>query len=51
MSDSAARDRDAAEAESAFSHPPVVPDASAAYGSHPDQLIDFYAPRDGRSGA
>ncbi|MFF3954236.1 alpha/beta hydrolase [Streptomyces sp. NPDC001890] len=51
MSDSAARDRDAAEAESAFSHPPVAPDASAAYGSHPDQLIDFYAPRDGRTGA
>ncbi|WP_326766409.1 alpha/beta hydrolase [Streptomyces sp. NBC_01591] len=51
MSDSAARDRDAAEAESAFSHPPVAPDASAAYGSHPDQLIDFYAPRDGRAGA
>ncbi|MEU9319150.1 alpha/beta hydrolase [Streptomyces sp. NPDC048295] len=51
MSDSAARDRDAAEAESAFSHPPVAPDTSAAYGSHPDQLIDFYAPRDGRTGA
>ncbi|MCX4847016.1 S9 family peptidase [Streptomyces sp. NBC_00893] len=51
MSDSAARDRDAAETESAFSHPPVAPDASAAYGSHPDQLIDFYAPRDGRTGA
>ncbi|MFI9626955.1 alpha/beta hydrolase family protein [Streptomyces sp. NPDC052042] len=51
MSDSAARDRDAAETESAFSHPPVAPDASAAYGHHPDQLIDFYTPRDGRSGA
>ncbi|MEU3654719.1 alpha/beta hydrolase [Streptomyces sp. NPDC032161] len=51
MSDSAARDRDAAETESAFSHPPVAPDASAAYGNHPDQLIDFYAPRDGRTGA
>ncbi|MCX5161181.1 alpha/beta hydrolase [Streptomyces sp. NBC_00264] len=51
MSDSAARDRDAAETESALSHPPVAPDASAAYGSHPDQLIDFYAPRDGRTGA
>ncbi|MER6609913.1 alpha/beta hydrolase [Streptomyces sp. NPDC000927] len=51
MSDSAARDRDAAETESAFSHPPVAPDASAAYGNHPDQLIDFYAPRDGRPGA
>ncbi|MEU9761344.1 alpha/beta hydrolase [Streptomyces sp. NPDC047985] len=51
MSDSAARDRDTAETESAFSHPPVAPDASAAYGNHPDQLIDFYAPRDGRAGA
>ncbi|MFE3149383.1 MULTISPECIES: alpha/beta hydrolase family protein [unclassified Streptomyces] len=51
MSDSAARDRDAAENESAFSHPPVAPDTSAAYGSDPDQLIDFYAPRDGRTGA
>ncbi|MER6501390.1 alpha/beta hydrolase [Streptomyces sp. NPDC001455] len=51
MSDSAARDRDAAETESAFSHPPVAPDASAAYGNHPDQMIDFYAPRDGRPGA
>jgi acetyl esterase/lipase len=51
MSDSAARDRDAAETEAAFSHPPVTPDTSAAYGSHPDQLIDFYAPRDGRTGA
>ncbi|MFE7619096.1 alpha/beta hydrolase family protein [Streptomyces sp. NPDC057496] len=49
--DSAARDREAAEIESAFSHPPVAPDASAAYGDHPDQLIDFYAPRDGRAGA
>ncbi|MFG2629222.1 alpha/beta hydrolase [Streptomyces sp. NPDC048473] len=51
MSDSAARDRDAAEAESALSYPPVAPDSSAAYGTHPDQLIDFYAPRDGRTGA
>ncbi|MFF2007481.1 alpha/beta hydrolase family protein [Streptomyces sp. NPDC058195] len=51
MSDSAARDQDAAETESVLSHPPVGPDACAAYGSHPDQLIDFYAPRDGRTGA
>ncbi|NEC67231.1 alpha/beta hydrolase, partial [Streptomyces sp. SID9727] len=29
----------------------VAPDASAAYGSHPDQVIDFYAPRGGRAGA
>ncbi|MFH8472450.1 alpha/beta hydrolase family protein [Streptomyces sp. NPDC018000] len=51
MSDSSARDRDAAETESALSRPPVAPDATAAYGSHPDQVIDFYAPRDGRTGA
>ncbi|MGW3656270.1 alpha/beta hydrolase family protein [Streptomyces sp. NPDC005151] len=51
MSDSAARDRDAVETESAFSHPAVAPDATAAYGNHPDQVIDFYAPRDGRAGA
>ncbi|MEU9416255.1 alpha/beta hydrolase [Streptomyces sp. NPDC048272] len=38
-------ERDAAEADSAFSHPPVEPDATAAYGDHPDQLVDFYAPR------
>ncbi|QNE76426.1 prolyl oligopeptidase family serine peptidase [Streptomyces finlayi] len=51
MSDSAARDRDAAEEESALAHPVIAPDRSAAYGSHPDQVIDFYAPRDGRTGA
>lgn len=38
-------ERDAAEAASAFSHPPVAPDATAAYGEHPDQIVDFYAPR------
>jgi acetyl esterase/lipase len=38
--------RDAEEQASAFSHPPVDPDATAAYGDHPDQVIDFYAPRD-----
>ncbi|MFI1394208.1 alpha/beta hydrolase family protein [Streptomyces sp. NPDC020681] len=42
--------RDAAEAESAFSHPAVAPDASAAYGEHPDQVVDFYAPRGGQTG-
>ncbi|MGA5193491.1 alpha/beta hydrolase [Streptomyces exfoliatus] len=47
MPDPAARD--AAEEASAFSHPAVAPDASAAYGDHPDQVIDFYAPRDGRT--
>jgi acetyl esterase/lipase len=36
--------RAAAEEESAFSHPAVDPDVSAAYGDHPDQVIDFYAP-------
>ncbi|MFE9722326.1 alpha/beta hydrolase [Streptomyces sp. NPDC005794] len=50
MSDSAARERDAAETGSAFAHPVVAPDGSAAYGSHPDQVIDFFAPRDGRAG-
>ncbi len=46
--DAAARDaaaaRAAAEEESAFSHQAVDPDATAAYGDHPDQVIDFYAP-------
>ncbi|MGW1539145.1 alpha/beta hydrolase family protein [Streptomyces sp. NPDC002309] len=45
MPDDAAAARAAAEEESAFSHPAVDPDATAAYGDHPDQLIDFYAPR------
>ncbi|MGC5565074.1 alpha/beta hydrolase [Streptomyces sp. FR-108] len=43
--------RDAAEEESAFSHPPVDPDATAAYGDHPDQVVDFYAPRGGEESA
>ncbi|CAM5663829.1 alpha/beta hydrolase family protein [Streptomyces fumanus] len=34
-----------AEEKSAFSHPVVDPDSTAAYGDHPDQVIDFYAPR------
>ncbi|MFK0118790.1 alpha/beta hydrolase [Streptomyces sp. NPDC090994] len=38
-----------AEERSAFSHPAVDPDSSAAYGGLPDQVIDFYAPR-GRGG-
>ncbi|MFI9822323.1 alpha/beta hydrolase [Streptomyces sp. NPDC052013] len=37
--------RAAAEEESAFSHPPVDPDATVPYGDDPDQVIDFYAPR------
>ncbi|MGW3209437.1 alpha/beta hydrolase [Streptomyces sp. NPDC001135] len=45
MPDDAAAARAAAEEESAFSHPPVDPDATSAYGSHPDQVIDFYGPR------
>ncbi|WP_411079563.1 alpha/beta hydrolase family protein [Streptomyces sp. cmx-18-6] len=51
MSDSAARDRDDAETGSALAHPAVAPDRTAAYGDHPDQVIDFYAPRDGRTAA
>ncbi|NGO49008.1 alpha/beta hydrolase family protein [Streptomyces ureilyticus] len=43
--------RTAAEEESAFSHPPVDPDTTAAYGDHPDQVIDFYAPRGGEESA
>ncbi|MER6982078.1 alpha/beta hydrolase, partial [Streptomyces carpinensis] len=43
--------RAAAEEESAFSHAPVEPDGTAAYGDHPDQVIDFYAPRDTGSSA
>jgi len=46
MPDDAAAARAAAEEESAFSHPAVDPDSTAAYGDDPDQLIDFYAPRD-----
>ncbi|MBZ9643983.1 alpha/beta hydrolase [Streptomyces sp. PSKA30] len=45
MPDNVPAARAAAEEESAFSHPPVDPDAVAAYGDHPDQVIDFYAPR------
>ncbi|MFC8334418.1 alpha/beta hydrolase [Streptomyces olivaceus] len=37
--------RDAAEEKSAFSHPAVDPDGTAAYGEFPDQVVDFYAPR------
>ncbi|MFG2370286.1 alpha/beta hydrolase family protein [Streptomyces sp. NPDC048504] len=44
MPDDAAA-RATAEEESAFSHPAVDPDSTAAYGDHPDQVIDFYAPR------
>ncbi|MDT9682533.1 alpha/beta hydrolase [Streptomyces sp. TRM76323] len=44
MPDPAARD--AAEEASALSHPAVAPDSTAPYGTHPDQVVDFYAPRD-----
>ncbi|MFJ4849121.1 MULTISPECIES: alpha/beta hydrolase family protein [unclassified Streptomyces] len=36
--------RDAAEEASALGHAPVAPDATAAYGEHPDQIIDFHRP-------
>ena len=45
MTDDVAAARAAAEEKSVFSHAPVAPDATAAYGDHPDQVIDFYAPR------
>ncbi|MBV1949891.1 alpha/beta hydrolase [Streptomyces sp. BV129] len=51
MPEDASAARAAAEEESAFSHPPVDPDASAPYGDHPDQVIDFYAPRTGTAAA
>ncbi|MDT0394288.1 alpha/beta hydrolase [Streptomyces edwardsiae] len=44
MTDDVAAAR-AAEEESAFSHPPVDPDVTVAYGDDPDQLIDFHVPR------
>ncbi|MCX4737772.1 alpha/beta hydrolase [Streptomyces antibioticus] len=45
MPDDVVAARATAEEESAFSHPPVDPDATAPYGGHPDQVIDFYAPK------
>ncbi|MFD7504216.1 alpha/beta hydrolase [Streptomyces sp. NPDC059850] len=36
----------AAEEASLFGHAPVAPDATAAYGEHPDQVVDFHLPRD-----
>ncbi|CAM5715711.1 alpha/beta hydrolase [Streptomyces hirsutus] len=45
MTDDVAAARAAAEEESVLFHPPVDPDATAAYGDDPDQLIDFYVPR------
>ncbi|MFH9178050.1 alpha/beta hydrolase [Streptomyces albogriseolus] len=46
MTDDVAAAR-AAEEKSAFSHPPVDPDATAAYGDDPDHVIDFWTPRGG----
>ncbi|MFF1476985.1 alpha/beta hydrolase [Streptomyces sp. NPDC058301] len=43
--------QDAAEAAAAFAHPVVAPDATAPYGPHPDQVVDFYTPRGGGAGA
>lgn len=34
----------AAEEASLFGHAPVAPDATAAYGAHPDQVVDFHLP-------
>ncbi|MFG2283714.1 alpha/beta hydrolase [Streptomyces asoensis] len=45
MPDDVVAARAAAEEASAFAHPPVGPDVTAAYGDHPDQVIDFYVPR------
>ncbi|MFE0424376.1 alpha/beta hydrolase, partial [Streptomyces sp. NPDC058953] len=50
MPDADAVARDAAEEKSAFAHPPVEPDATEAYGPHPDQIVDFYAPRTDHGG-
>ncbi|MEU6818872.1 alpha/beta hydrolase [Streptomyces sp. NPDC046860] len=51
MPEDASAERAAEEERSAFSHPPVAPDAVAAYGDHPDQVVDFYAPRTGAASA
>lgn len=47
MTDDVAAARAAAEEKSAFSHPPVDPDTTAAYGDDPDHVIDFWTPRGG----
>ncbi|MGW7629633.1 alpha/beta hydrolase [Streptomyces griseoincarnatus] len=51
MTDDVAAARAAAEEKSAFSHPPVDPDAKAAYGDDPDHVIDFWTPRGGSGSA
>jgi acetyl esterase/lipase len=45
--DAASMRRAAAEEASAFGHAPVPPDATASYGDHPDQVVDFYRPAPG----
>ncbi|MDT3726456.1 alpha/beta hydrolase [Streptomyces sp. DSM 41972] len=47
MTDDVAAARAAVEEKSAFSHPPVDPDTTAAYGDDPDHVIDFWTPRGG----
>lgn len=42
---------DDAEADVVLAHPAVAPDATAAYGTHPDQLVDFYPPHGGDGAA
>lgn len=39
-----------AERAAALGHAPVPPDATAAYGDHPDQIVDLYAPRGAATG-
>ncbi|WP_210635577.1 alpha/beta hydrolase [Streptomyces sp. GESEQ-13] len=51
MTDDVAAARAAAEEKSAFSHPPVDPDTTAAYGDDPDHVIDFWTPRGGNGPA
>lgn len=43
--------RDAAEVESVLSHASVEGDATASYGRHADQVVEFYAPRADPGGA
>jgi acetyl esterase/lipase len=38
------------EEESALAHAPVPPDATASYGEHPDQVVDFFRPVGGGLG-
>ncbi|MFI1964256.1 alpha/beta hydrolase [Streptomyces pathocidini] len=39
-----------AEMAAAMAHPVVPPDATVPYGEHPDQIVDFHAPRDAGTG-